>query len=194
MKVVFLDFDGVITTPASKWNISKELLRRVKRICDETDAKLVISSSWQHGHSAKEWLEEGICIRSYKGWIKKFFTDYTYDVTGRRSWEGSHSRGAEIKAWMVQHPEVENYVIIDDEDDMLDEQLFHFVGTDWVFGIQEREVTLAIDVLNNKEPRNSMTLNHVLLFRRWLKLKGFESNIDEIYENYYPFKSKQKEP
>ena len=76
---------------------------------------------------------------------------------------------------------------------MLDEPLFHFVGTDCVFGIQEREVTLAIDVLNNKEPRNSMTLNRVLLFRRWLKLKGFESNIDEIYEKYYPFKSKQKE-
>ena len=62
MKVLFLDFDGVITTPASKWNISKELLMRVKRICDKTDAKLVISSSWQHGHSAKEWLEDGICI------------------------------------------------------------------------------------------------------------------------------------
>ena len=34
MKVLFLDFDGVITTPASKWNISKDLLKRVKRICD----------------------------------------------------------------------------------------------------------------------------------------------------------------
>ena len=54
-----------------------------------------------------------ICIKSYKGWIKKFFTDHTYDVTGRRSWEDSHSRGAEIKVWMVQHSELENYVIID---------------------------------------------------------------------------------
>jgi hypothetical protein len=90
----------------------------------------------------------------------------------------------------VKHSEVDNYVIIDDEDDMLDEQLFHFVDTDWVFGIQEREVTLAIDVLENKEPRNSMMLNHVLLFKRWLKLKGYDSDIDEIYEKYYPFKKK----
>ena len=67
---------------------------------------------------------------------------------------------------------------------MLDEQLFHFVDTDWVFGIQDREVTLAIDVLENKEPHNSMMLNHVLLFKRWLKLKGYDSDIDEIYEKY----------
>ena len=192
MKVVFLDFDGVITTPGSKWNISIELVKRVKTICDKTDAKLVISSTWQHGNSAKEWLEESVLIKSYKGWLKKFFVDYTYDVTGRHAYNGSTARGAEIKAWLIKHPEVENYVIIDDEDDMLDEQLFHFVHTDWVFGIQDREVTLAIDVLNSKEPRNSMTLNHILLFKRWLKLKGYESNIDEIYDKYYPFKNKEQ--
>lgn len=192
MKVIFLDFDGVITTPGSKWNISIELVKRVKMICDKTDAKLVISSTWQHGNSAKEWLEESVLMKSYKGWLKKFFIDYTYDVTGRHAYNGSTARGAEIKAWLIKHPEVDNYVIIDDEDDMLDEQLFHFVHTDWVFGIQDREVTLAIDVLNNKEPRNSMTLNHILLFKRWLKLKDYESNIDEIYDKYYPFKNKEQ--
>ena len=64
--------------------------------------------------------------KGQKIWFAKEKRPYTIrDVTGQHSWEGSHSRGAEIEAWTVQHPEVENYVIIDDEDDMLDEQLFH---------------------------------------------------------------------
>ena len=45
MKVIFLDFDGVITIPDTKWDISLEHIKRVKNICDKTDAKLVISSS-----------------------------------------------------------------------------------------------------------------------------------------------------
>ena len=47
MKVIFLDFDGVITTPETKWNIGLVYVKRIKQICDATGAKLVISSSWQ---------------------------------------------------------------------------------------------------------------------------------------------------
>ena len=35
MKVIFLDFDGVITIPDTKWNISLEHIKRVKYICDK---------------------------------------------------------------------------------------------------------------------------------------------------------------
>lgn len=198
MNVVFLDFDGVITTPKTKWNISLEHVKRIKKICDDGDAKLVISSSWQRYAGTKSetreervanWLS-GILMKGYRGVIKKFFKDYTYDMSGRFYHEYGNVRGSDIKSWLVRHPEVDNYVIIDDEDDMLDEQLYHFVSTDWVFGIQDREVVLAIEVLKRIPPRNSFSLNHVLMFKRWQKfnMQADHADYDTIYEKYYPFK------
>lgn len=200
MKIIFLDFDGVITIPDTKWNISLEHIKRVKDICDKTGAKLVISSSWQRygrkGESRKErvanWLNGPLMkdIKDIKGPIKKFFEDYTYDMSGRFYNEFGNVRGSDIKSWLVRNPDVDNYVIIDDEGDMLDEQLFNFVQTDWSFGIQDREVQLAIDVLNNIQPRNSLSLNNELKFKFWISLGyGNVDNYNEIVEKYYPWKN-----
>lgn len=197
MKVIFLDFDGVITTPETKWNIGLVYVKRIKEICDKTEAKLVISSSWQRYSGTKNesreervtnWLN-GVLMKGYRGAIKKFFSEYTYDMSGRFYGEYGSDRGADIKSWLVRHPEVTDYVIIDDEGDMLDEQLFHFVQTDWVFGIQDREVKLAIDVLNNKNPRNSRCLNDTLKFKFWVSLGyGKVDNYKEIIEKYSLYK------
>lgn len=46
-KVVFLDFDGTITTLKSNWTIDNSKVDLVKQICDVTGAKIVISSSWR---------------------------------------------------------------------------------------------------------------------------------------------------
>ena len=200
MKVIFLDFDGVITIPETKWHISLEHIKRIKKICDETDAKLVISSSWQRYAGTKNetrkervenWLN-GILMKGYRGVIKKFFKDYTYDMSGRFYGEYGNVRGSDIKSWLKRNPNVNNYVIIDDEGDMLDEQLFNFVQTDWVFGIQDREVKLAIDVLNNVPPRNAHCLNDELKFKFWVSLGyGKLDNYKEIVEKYNPYKNKK---
>ena len=197
MKVIFLDFDGVITIPDTKWNISLSHVKRIKKICDQTGAKLVISSSWQRYAGIKNetreervanWLN-GILMKNIKGPIKKFFEDYTYDMSGRFYGEFGNVRGSDIKSWLIRNPDVDNYVIIDDEGDILDEQLFNFVQTDWVFGIQDREVKLAIDVLNNKPPINSHCLNDILQFKFWISLGyGKIDNYKEIVEKYNPFK------
>ena len=133
MKIIFLDFDGVITTPETKWKISLEHVKRIKKICDETGSKIVISSSWQsHTKSGsreemvEKWLN-GILMKRYKGIIKKFFKDYTYDMSGRFYGEFGNVRGSDIKSWLTRNTDIDNYVIIDDECDMLDEQLYHFV-------------------------------------------------------------------
>jgi len=46
MKVIFLDFDGVITIPP-KWYLNAGKIKWIKKIVDETDAKIVVSSSWR---------------------------------------------------------------------------------------------------------------------------------------------------
>lgn len=197
MKVVFLDFDGVITIQATRWNISLPHIKRVKQICDTTGAKLVISSSWQRyengEHKTPEervayWLE-GVLMKRVKGDLRDFFEKYTYDMTGRFYGEYGNVRGSDIKSWLVRHPEVDSYVILDDESDMLDEQLWNFVQTDMGFGIQDREVSLCIDILNGVKPINTLNLNDEIKFRWWVKLKKYaDSNYDEIYEKYFPWK------
>ena len=197
MKIIFLDFDGVITTYASKWNISLEHVKRVQKICDVTGAKLVISSSWQRfGHKyetreerVKNWLD-GIMMKEYKGVIKKFFKEYTYDMSGRFYGEFGNIRGSDIKSWLTRNPDVDNYVIIDDESDMLDEQIFNFVQTDISFGIQDREVELCIDILNGIKPYNTFGLNDNIKFKYWVSLgHGKIDNFKEIVEKYNPWKN-----
>lgn len=46
MKVIFLDFDGVITSK-NGYSLDPEKMELVKRICDETGAYIVVSSSWR---------------------------------------------------------------------------------------------------------------------------------------------------
>lgn len=200
MKIIFLDFDGVITTHSTKWNIGLEYVKRIKKICDETGAKLVISSSWQRygkkeesrEERVKNWLD-GILMKEYNGSIKKFFTEYTYDMSGRFYGEFGNVRGSDIKSWLTRNPDVDRYVIIDDEADMLDEQIFNFVQTDMSFGIQDREVKLCIDILNGIKPQNILTLNDNIKFKYWISLGyGKVDNYKEIVEKYYPWKNENK--
>ena len=196
MKVIFLDFDGVITIPETRWHISLPHIKRIKEICDATGAKIVVSSSWRH-KTVQETIDTmiGRPKRCPRNSMFNWFIDNLYDVTPwfcDDKYNGT-GRGGEIQTWLDAHPEVDNYVIIDDDGDMLDEQLFNFVQTDWAFGIQDREVKLAIDVLNNIPPRNSLSLNNELQFKFWVSLgNGKVDNYKEIVEKYNPWKNEDK--
>jgi Swiss Army Knife RNA repair-like protein len=45
------------------------------------------------------------------------------------------SRGHEIQAWLNEHPEVERYAILDDDNDMLEHQMVNFFQTSCRTGI-----------------------------------------------------------
>lgn len=144
MKVIFLDFDGVITTLESRWNIDSEKCKLVKRICDETGAKIVISSSWRKSnleYTMKQFSKESFLLY-----------DYVVDVTKRLSISGSASitipRGVEILEYIESHDSITNYVILDDDTDMLLWQRNHFVHTSTYEGINEKNVEQAIKILN----------------------------------------------
>ncbi len=46
-KIIFLDFDGVITTYKSRWKLDKEKLDIFGTLLEKTGAEIVISSSWR---------------------------------------------------------------------------------------------------------------------------------------------------
>ena len=183
MKVIFLDFDGVITTPASKWCISLEKLKHIQSIINHTGAKLVISSSWSVGsRNAEEFINK--VFSTFKSLTesvreKSLFIESIIDVTDHMG----ILRGDEIQRWLDSH-EVDSYVIIDDDDDIREDQLFNFVQTDTFEGITEREVHLAIDILNNKRIEGPFRLNRPLLFMRYDDLHGRKTNIDSLLMDY----------
>lgn len=157
MKVIFLDFDGVITTLESKWELDPKKMKLIKRICNKTGAKIVISSSW------RRWtLEDTIKdITDTSRWgvpvpftpIKKVI-GVTSRVYAFKNDDVQHHcivpRGVEIKMYLDEHTDIDKYVILDDDADMLLEQAPYFIRTDAIEGISELDAEKAITILNEK--------------------------------------------
>lgn len=179
MKVIFLDFDGVITTPL-RWKMNAKNIRCVKKIVDNTGAKIVVSSSWRY-----KTLDE--TKKHILKWKRRcphnksvfWLVDNIYDQT---SFAGS--RGDEIQSWLDNH-EVEDYVIIDDEGTMLDSQLFHFVQIcNWEYGITDIEADVAIKLLNHEFIQNWLALNFDIR-NRWInKCRGMNSDDYDSLSKY----------
>jgi hypothetical protein len=98
--------------------------------CNENDIKICVSSVWKHhfgteGYkSTPEKWEDAL--------VKLGFNPDTFvGITGDRK----TLRGQEIQEWLDNHPEVEDYAILDDDSDMLDEQFNHFHHCDGWFGM-----------------------------------------------------------
>jgi hypothetical protein len=162
MKVIFLDIDGVLNY--TNWYVSEryqnmqmndddeleidpECAKRIVNICNETDAKIVITSDWR-----LSWY--GTILRLGMGGIPR---NYILDKTPERIWmkfsstKDAHidiSRGAEINDWLEANPECTNYVIIDDRTDFKENQNDNFVHVNPMYGITDENMNQAIAILN----------------------------------------------
>lgn len=161
-KIIFLDFDGVIQIDnhSDPWVGNSTLLdgyedrdeygllfdngcvERLQQLIEETDANVVISSSWRHlGLSVMMdmWME-----RQMPGELLDIIPMYDQQSTGRTD---SMSRGECIQEWLEDN-KCECYVIIDDVNDFLKEQFDYFIETDYYLGFQEEDLEKAIGILN----------------------------------------------
>ena len=82
MKIIFLDFDGVITTLKSNWAIDNEKVELVKQICDATGAKIVISSSWRR-YTLEQTLEKITNQEKVYGHNPFPYPEYIVGITSR---------------------------------------------------------------------------------------------------------------
>jgi hypothetical protein len=103
--VIFLDIDGVLNRSSSdarsnEHDVATELLARLKTLVTSADARVVLASTWRH--------ETGGLRKARELGIP--FEDVLPDLR-------PHSRGTEVKAWLADHPNVERFAIIDDDDD-----------------------------------------------------------------------------
>ena len=110
MKVIFLDFNGVLDTYENMDKIDQNNLKRLKYIVDNTNAKVVISSSLKNSYYYTGKLS------SQLNKIIEELENVGIEVIGITP--KAKEREDEIKLYLGQHKEVESYCILDDDYDM----------------------------------------------------------------------------
>lgn len=157
MKIIFLDFDGVMDTTFYDHVLSKNglpecdkyglvfdpnCIKNLKHIIDKTGAKIVVSSTWKDFMSYKEILEMWE-DRNLPG----FVTDVTPIPPGRRN------RGDEIDAWLKECRTECQYVIIDDLHayHFNEHQIPRLLTVNPFNGLDKDTAERAIKLLNSEE-------------------------------------------
>ena len=163
MKIIFLDIDGVLncekgykdgfckyigwTNKNGKEDHHQSFYPPAKillnKLIEETNAKIVISSSWRHSgleYMRGVWEQEGM-----SGEIIDITPSIRYTTT-TDNMQYSSPRGCEIDCWLenigkfghinwsketqlkyMESSGISNYIIIDDDGDMLYHQRHHFI-------------------------------------------------------------------
>lgn len=155
-KYLFLDIDGVLNViPQGRDEFGSKFHQHFEYnlawIIRETGCKIVISSSWRHSglnEMQRMWEQ-----RSLPGEVVDITPNLTYG-SGKIT---SMPRGMEIKAWLDENYH-DAYAILDDDNDMLEEQLSHFVCTsgnnhhadciDAGYGLTKECAQKVIEILN----------------------------------------------
>lgn len=151
MRVLFLDFDGVLNhegtyQPAQPGGLivlvtseterlDSACVARVNRIVRETGARVVVSSTWRHEYDRAQ-LQGHLTRHGFEGDV----FDVTPILSGR-------PRGLEICAWLEEHPYVEAFAILDDNGDM-GPVVDRLVQTSFAHGLQDEHVDRVIALLN----------------------------------------------
>jgi len=149
-KVLFLDIDGVLNS--EEWYISllnnkiepifpdkhinPKQVTLVNKIINQTNATVILSSSWRIFRS----VEEMNILLKRKG--------ATFLITDLTPILSTGCRGDEIALWIEKSANsIESFCILDDDSDMSNLSS-NLIQTSWQFGITEKHVNLAIKMLN----------------------------------------------
>ena len=146
--VIFLDIDGVLCIGKSYVEWDNVCGAYIRKALNETNAKLVMTSSWRvvDNKLMYQRLEEFN--------MTKFLHDdpETKNIVRKMSMRFGF-RGEEIQEWLDRHPEVDNYIIIDDVEDFYFTQLKYLVKTNSNTGFGEREYKLVLEKFNDNLTR-----------------------------------------
>jgi hypothetical protein len=147
MKIIFLDFDGVLNN-TSNWGIKlvngvweggtiePEKVARVNQIVDATAATVIISSNWRQGRTVEQ--------------LQTLLSDQgaTFTIAGKTG-SVPQQRWAQILTYLEKHGLIAApYVIIDDWLEAGWGHSNHFVNTNPDVGLTDADVKQAIKVLN----------------------------------------------
>lgn len=158
-KVIFLDVDGVLNRCGKSFNqLEPQLLAKLLRIVCQTGADVCVSSTWR----LFRHLLDGILLPAldeYGITPVGVTPDLCSKKFGGTLWAAS-TRGEEIVAWLKDHPQYTQFVILDDNADM-GYLLPHLVRTDSFTGLEDRHVQEAIHKLKGGDAQCSQTRSEV---------------------------------
>jgi len=146
MKVIFLDFDGVVSKGFTKKFDKMSLFCAFMR--QNKDVKIVISSSWREFRSMDE--------------LRLFFDedvrDQVIDKTPILTWDDDltdipFERSHEIGLWLHDHPEVTRYIALDDCPELFDKAFKNLYTVNMGTGITECDIKTIQRIIN--ETNNS---------------------------------------
>lgn len=151
MRIVFLDFDGVLNSTeylnkdpraqivvvsGIEGLLSPEMVGRLNRITDATGAKIVTTTAWRYHLDQDDLVEV----------LEK--AGVTAPVIDRTPLLFEETRRTEIQEWLDMHPEVTSFVILEDAHRMGNLKRFT-VYTDEAIGLLDEHVDQAISILES---------------------------------------------
>ncbi len=157
-RCIFLDIDGVLNSHRTAVAFQSILQRRLDpvavmmlyRLVTCADAAIVISSTWRLDD---QWLTTiwGCLREAGWPWNHTAFLPLGECPIIDRTPRLPGVRGIEIQAWLDANPEYDDYIILDDDSDMLESQMDrfihcpHYVGFDWDGWLKIRELWPEVD-------------------------------------------------
>lgn len=163
MNIIFLDIDGVLNTNESfkkEYYKSKELNRdRIYPIDEErllylleivklTNAKIVLTSSNRLNFIKVD--NKLIPLNGIGKDIINSFNRYNLSIYDITPYDNNRIRGNEIKMWLENNNNVDNYIIIDDEEvglELYKDKLIKTNINNEVYGLNVRHIDKAIKKL-----------------------------------------------
>jgi hypothetical protein len=145
MKVIFLDIDGVLNSQNfihsfnGKWelhSVDPNAINVLNEIIKATNAKIVISSSWRIILDLNE-IKDILIENGFVG-----------EIIGKTPIirDNNRCRGDEINAYLEANPNIDKFIILDDDSDM-DNLIDRLVKTSYIDGLLPKHIEKAISLL-----------------------------------------------
>ena len=174
MKVIFLDFDGVINNWNNDFIVDYDNVKYLLEIIKETGAKIVATSSNKYSFQVNGIKYENSNYYKYVVLLKDFGIEI-FDVIPYVN----KNREEEILTYLKEHSEISEFLILDDE--YVGERLKeHQVFLDLYNGICYEHIIPSINILNG-----------ILGF--YPKNFNFDETLEERIIRYNEYYSKKRE-
>ena len=157
MKYLFLDIDGVLNSYKydkerdimTTNNIDGTRLDLVKKIVDQTDAKIILTSTWR-----KHWEKSEVFCDEIGKDLNETFKSHGLEIYDKTPSIDFLERGIEVEAYLSDHKnDLEAFCIVDDMMYAWDGLSPFFVKTNprIGYGLEERHVEKIISLLNSNK-------------------------------------------
>lgn len=119
--------------------LDERAICQLRRIVETTSAEIVLSSSWRWYKEQRNTIHKQLKRKNID------FIDTTpIEITVKMS------RADEINAWLEKHPDIDNYVILDDEEIKDIKLTPHWVKTTFKHGLTRDKAEQAIKILKGE--------------------------------------------